>query len=122
MGGRVKLNTRWSRALVILGLVAIALGTLDPLEGSVVILAGITLVALGAFLGHSPLRRRLYLALVLAIVGVATLFGMSAIGGIGGSSGRSLWWALTLLPYPIGWALAIAGAIQLLRRPVPGTM
>jgi hypothetical protein len=106
---------RWSRGLVIAGLAAIALGTLDPLEGSVVILGGIALVTLGAFLVHSPLRSRMYTALALAVIGVGALWGFSAVGGIGGNSGRSLWWAVTMLPYPVAWVLGIVGAIQLLR-------
>jgi hypothetical protein len=109
-------ESRWPRGLVIAGLAAIALGTLDPLEGSVVILGGIALVTLGAFLAHSPLRSRMYMALALAVIGVGALWGLSAVGGIGGNSGRSMWWAVTMLPYPVAWVLAIAGAIQSLRR------
>jgi 4-hydroxybenzoate polyprenyltransferase len=108
-------HPRWTRALVIVGLLAIALGTLDPLEGSLAILVGIALVTQGAFLDQNPLRGRMSVALVLGIVGVGTLWGLSAIGGIGGRTGRSMWWALALLPYPITWALGIASAIQLLR-------
>ena len=107
---------RWSRPLVVAGLAAILLGTVDPLEGSIVILAGIALAALGAFLARSPLRNRMYLALALAVVGIGAMWGLSAVGGFGGQSGRSTWWALTIAPYPVAWALGIAGAIQMLRR------
>jgi hypothetical protein len=113
---RMPPESRWPRGLVIAGLAAIALGTLDPLEGSVVILGGIALVTLGAFLAHSPLRSRMYTALALAVIGVGALWGLSAVGGIGGNSGRSMWWAVTMLPFPVAWVLGIAGAIQLLRR------
>ena len=106
----------WSRRLVIVGLIALAIGTLDPLEGSVVILAGIAIMALGARMGESPERQTLYSALALGAVGVGLLWAFSAVGGFGGNTGRSLWWALTLLPYPIGWVLAIVAAIRLLRR------
>jgi Predicted exporters of the RND superfamily len=109
-------ESSWPRGLVIAGLAAIALGTLDPLEGSVVILGGIALVTIGAFLAHSPLRSRMYTVLALAVIGVGALWGVSAMGGIGGKSGRSMWWAVTMLPYPVAWVLGIAGAIQLLRR------
>ncbi len=44
------------------------------------------------------------------------LWGMSAIGGIGGSTGRSMWWALVLLPYPVGWVMGFAGVIRALRE------
>jgi len=41
---------------------------------------------------------------------------LSSLGGIGGKSGRSLWWGLALLPYPVGWLMAlIAAVIGLLR-------
>ena len=106
----------WSRRLVIIGLVALAVGTLDPLEGSVVILAGIALMAFGARVGRSPERQAFYSALALGAVGVGLLWAFSAVGGFGGNTGRSTWWALTLLPYPIGWFLAILAAIRLLRR------
>jgi hypothetical protein len=93
------------------------IGTLDPLEGSVLILLGIAFIAAGAAAGHRPERAISYLALVLAIVGVGLLFGISAVGGVGGNSGRSAWWALVLLPYPIAWVLGLVSGIRLLRRP-----
>lgn len=110
-----KTRRSW-RTLVIVGLVAMLLGVIDPLEGSVVILAGIALVALGAFLGRSFHRATAYAALALAAVGVGLMWGLSAIGGLGGNTGRSLWWALLLLPYPIGWVVGLVGAIRLLRE------
>jgi hypothetical protein len=105
----------WSRGLVIAGLVAVLVGTVDPLEGSVVILGGIALMAVGAAVGRSPQRQTLYAALALGAVGVGLMFAFSAVGGFGGNTGRSTWWALTLLPYPIAWLLAIVSAIRLLR-------
>jgi len=41
----------WSRILVTVGCVAMLLGAIDPLEGSLLILPGSGLVALGVFLG-----------------------------------------------------------------------
>jgi len=52
--------TRWSRILVIVGLVAMLIGAIDPLEGSLVILPGTGMVALGALLGNSRHRKLLY--------------------------------------------------------------
>lgn len=40
---------------------------------------------------------------MLAAGGVGWLFILSAMGGFGGDTGRGAWWALTILPYPIGW-------------------
>ena len=105
-----------SRWLVIVGLVLMVTGVLDPLEGSVVILVGSGLAALGAF--QTGTRYRLPVAaMVLIATGVAALFGMSALGGVGGNTGRSIWWLLLCLPYPIGWVLGLVGATKKLREP-----
>ena len=106
---------RWSRLLVIVGLVAMLIGALDPLEGSLVILPGTALVALGARLGKSPHRVLLYWSFVLVAVGVGALWGLSALGGVGPTTGRSYSWALVLLPYPVGWIMGLVGAVRTLR-------
>jgi hypothetical protein len=112
---------RLSQVLVIVGLIAMVLGAIDPLEGSVVILAGAGLAALGAFLGQSRRLRLLLLASSLLAVGVGALFAMSAVGGIGGKTGRSMWWALILLPYPVGWILGLTGVVLRLRDLAKGS-
>jgi hypothetical protein len=110
---------RWSRILVTVGLIAMLIGALDPLEGSLVILPGTTLVALGAMIAKSGHRRLVYWALTLVATGVGVLWGMSSIGGFGGDTGRPMWWAAILLPYPVGFILAVVGAFRQLREP-PG--
>ncbi len=112
--------SRWSRILGIVGFVVMVIGALDPLEGSLVILPGIGLVALGAWLGKSRHRKFIYWSFVLAAVGIGALWGLSVLGGFGGKSGRSNWWWLALLPYPVGWIMGIVGAIRRLRE-VPAT-
>jgi hypothetical protein len=111
----------WARILVILGLLGMAVGALDPLEGSVVILAGVGLVAFGAFLAKRRYRKLLGTSFLLVAVGVGAMFVTSAFGGIGGNSGRSMWWGVVMLPYPIGWITGLVGAILWLiearRRP-----
>ncbi len=109
------------RMLLIAGLVLMVVGALDPLEGSVVLLVGSGLAALGGFLGRSARWRLQGWACGLIAVGVAALFGMSALGGLGEGTGRSMWWALILLPYPIGWVLGLVGAVLALRAPRPST-
>ena len=106
----------YSRWLVIVGLVLMVIGAVDPLEGSVVILGGSILVAFGAFRSHTRYRLPVT-ALVLIAIGVGALFGMSALGGVGGDTGRSIWWLLLCLPYPIGWILGLIGAASKLREP-----
>lgn len=93
-------------------------GTVDPMEGSILILPGSACVALGIYLGRKERRIVLYwtVAFILIAVGVAALFGFSAVGGLGGNTGRSMWWALLVLPYPLGWLMALAGSVVALVR------
>jgi purine-cytosine permease-like protein len=109
----MKARTLWSRILVIVGAIAMLLGAIDPLEGSLIILVGSGLVTLGTLLGRSRRRILLYWVwvLILIAVGVGLMWVLSAFGGLGGSTGRSLWWALVLLPYPLGWIMGITSLI-----------
>ncbi len=110
-------SRRLPRIFIVAGLIVAILGALDPLEGSIAVVAGTGLITLGAFLGKSPKRKIVAWSLALVIAGVIALFALSAAGGIGGSSSRTLWWGLILLPYPAGWIMALAGAILCLRKP-----
>ncbi len=107
---------KWPRILVIVGFVLMLIGILDPLEGSLVILPGTGLVALGALLRNSPSRILISWAFWLVLFGIGAMWGLSAIGGIGGETGRSHWWGLTILPYPIGWIMGFVGAIRIFRE------
>ena len=98
--------SRWSRILVIVGLVAMVIGVLDPLEGSLVILLGTALVALGALLGKSRHRIFLYWSFALVAVGVGAMWWLSALGGFGGNSGRSNWWGHRKNMPSIDWVIA----------------
>lgn len=106
----------WTRILGIAGLAFMVLGAVDPLEGSVVIVAGSAMTAAGAAMGRSRHRLLLWRAFGLILAGVVIMFGMSAMGGLGGDTGRSMWWALTLLPYPAGWVLGVVGSVRRLRE------
>jgi hypothetical protein len=114
------MNSRmlWSRILKVVGGIAMLLGTLDPLEGSLLILPGSGLVALGIYLGGKDRRTVLYWtgAFILIAVGVGAMFALSAVGGIGGKSGHSIWWGILILPYPAGWLMAVAGGVAGLVR------
>jgi len=111
-------RTLWARVLVTLGGIAMLLGTVDPLEGSLLILPGSGLVTLGMFVGKRERRTKIYWlwVFILIAVGVGAMFVLSAFGGIGGKSGHSMWWGLLLLPYPAGWLMALAGGIAGLVR------
>jgi hypothetical protein len=107
----MKTRLLWSNILVLVGLIAMLIGTIDPLEGSLIILTGSGMVALGALLGKSRHRLLLYCAFILIAIGVGVMFGLSMLGGVGGSTGRSNWWLLVVLPYPIGWIIGLVGTI-----------
>lgn len=107
---------RWSRPLVIAGLAGMILGAVDPLEGSIVIAIGSVLVALGTPRRASRVGGRVWLAGLMIVGGVAALWILSDHGGVGGSTGRSMWWLLVAAPYPVGWILGLIGAVQRLRE------
>lgn len=114
------MNTRTlcPRILVTLGGIAMLIGTLDPLEGSVIIVSGSGLIVLGTFIAKSQRSVIRYWLTVFGLiaVGVAAMFVLSAFGGIGGKSGHSIWWGVLILPYPVGWLMALAGALLALIR------
>jgi len=101
-----------SRSLAILGLLAMVVGGLDPLEGSVIILPGVGIATLGAFLGRSRHTRLLCWSLAMVALGIGAMFALSAFGGIGGHSGHSKWWGALILPYPFGFLLALVMATR----------
>jgi hypothetical protein len=107
---------RWSHRLLGIGTAALVLGAIDPLEGSLVLVAGAGVAMVAAHLAHLRARRWLDWGVALEVLGVAALWALSAAGGVGGSTGRSYWWALLLLPYPVGWLLSLSGAVRSLRE------
>lgn len=107
--------SRFTDALLVGGLSLMVIGAVDPLEGAVLILPGVALVALAAWRTRAPQRQLAAVALGLAVLGVAAMVALSALGGIGGKSGRPLWWGVTMLPYPLGWVLALVAGVGLLR-------
>lgn len=99
---------RWSQILTLVGCLAMLLGGLDPLEGSPAILLGSALSALAAWIGRDDRVVLRWRCLVLGLVGcgVAALWWMSALGGVGGSTGRSMMWAALVLPLLVGWSMS----------------
>ncbi|WP_156226957.1 hypothetical protein [Corynebacterium comes] len=105
------------RGLAVIGLLGLVIGTLDPLEGSVLIVAGVALITLAAFLGGSRHRSLLAWSLVIIVLAVAGMWISSLYGGFGGDTGRSLWWLVPVLaPYILGWLLAVVGTVRLFRE------
>jgi hypothetical protein len=113
----IRENHRWLRIMFIVGIIALLAGTLDPLEGSVVILAGSILIAASTFLRKDLQWKIFMISAFLILIGVTFLFYVSSLGGIGGNSGRSWWFGILLLPYPIGWlTIVIALIIRFFRK------
>jgi hypothetical protein len=107
----MKARILWSNILIHVGLLAMLIGAIDPLEGSFIILPGSGMVALGVLVARSRYRLLLCWAFGLIAFGVGAMVVLSMWGGIGGRSGHSMWWGLFILPYPVGWILSIAGVI-----------
>jgi hypothetical protein len=103
----MKEKTRWIRITYIVGVVALIGGIIDPLEGSVVITAGSLMVALTTWFTHDRHRKIFLATTILIVVGVFFLFYLSSLGGFGGSSDLSWWWGTLILPYPVGWLIAV---------------
>lgn len=95
------------RILYITGIVALIAGILDPLEGSVVITGGSLLLGISAWLKNDRHRKFFLISFVMITIGVAAMFYLSSLGGFGGTAELSWWWGLTILPYPVGWLMAI---------------
>lgn len=105
----MKNPTRTSGLLTTIGYIAMILGAIDPMEGSVVILPGSALVLGGYYLAGSDRSVVIYRfwVFIMITIGVAALWGFSMVGGIGGESTYSMWWGLTMLPYPVAWSFGI---------------
>lgn len=101
------MKTKWTRVIYIIGVIALIIGILDPLEGSAVIAAGSALVALSTFLTHDRHRKIFLVSSIMIVIGVFFMFYFSSLGGFGGKSTLSWWWGTLILPYPIGWLTSI---------------
>lgn len=91
----------------IAGVVALILGAVDPMEGSIVIAGGSFLLAISMTMTRDRHRNYFIAAMLMILTGVSAMFYLTSKGGIGGNSGNSMWWALLMAPYPLGWLLAV---------------
>jgi hypothetical protein len=97
----------WTRVIFIVGVVALIAGAIDPLEGSVIIVAGSALIALSTYLARGRYWKIFLASFIMIVIGVTFMFYLSSLGGFGGESTLSWGWATLMIPYPIGWIMAI---------------
>jgi hypothetical protein len=103
----MKDKVKWTRIVYITGVIALIIGALDPMEGSVVIASGSALIALSAYFMRDRHWKIFLLSLIMILTGVSFLFYLSSLGGFGGTATLSWWWGILILPYPIGWLTSI---------------
>lgn len=97
----------WISVLYRIGVFALILGAIDPLEGSVIIAAGSILVAWTTYKTRDRQWKIFLFTTIMMVVGIIFMFYFSSLGGFGGKSTLSWWWSGLILPYPIGWLTAI---------------
>ena len=95
-----------ARILYIFGVIALVIGAVDPLEGSVIIAGGSAILAISTAMLKDPHRKIFLWCFVAIAVGVAYMFYISSKGGFGGE-GRSWWYGVPVLPYPMGWLITV---------------
>jgi hypothetical protein len=110
---RMRLSPRTAAGV---GVIAMVVGWLDPLEGALVIAAGSGLVTLGAFLQHSARLRTARWTFGMVLTGIAFILVLSVLGGTGGASGLSNWWLLPASLYPLGAVAGLVNGFGLLRE------
>lgn len=109
----MKKKTKWSHIIYIAGVIALIIGAIDPLEGSVVVVTGSAFVALATYLSHDRHRKIFLLSFIMIAIGVGFMFYFSSLGGFDEGARLSWWWGSLILPYPAGWLMSI---ILLIKR------
>lgn len=102
------MKTNWLKLINIIGVIALIIGVLDPLEGSIAIVFGSALVALSRYLERSNYYKLFIISFAMIAFGVSFMFYFSSLNGFGGDSTLSSWWGLLILPYPLGWLFDIS--------------
>lgn len=95
------------RYTFIFGVIALLIGVVDPLEGSLLICIGSISLTVSTYLNKDPQWKVFLTASIMIITGVCFLFYLSSLGGFGGSSSLSWWWSVLIAPYPLGWLLSV---------------
>ncbi|MBK7763413.1 MAG: hypothetical protein IPI46_08560 [Bacteroidetes bacterium] len=97
----------WQKILFLTGILSTIFGAFDPMEGSILIAIGGISLAIVTWLNDDKHKKYFMLSAALIMIGIFFLWFFSALGGIGKGSKYSIWWAITMIPYPIGWVMNI---------------
>lgn len=100
-------NAKWIRTMYVIGIIALIIGVLDPLEGSVVVAIGSAFIAISTYLTKDRHWKIFLVSLFMIVVGVFFLFYFSSLGGFGGKSTLPWAWISLILPYPLGWLMSV---------------
>lgn len=101
----MKNQPQWIRIIYIIGVVALIIGALDPMEGSVLIALGALLTTITTFIAKDRHYRFFLVAGIMILFSVAMLWYVSALGGF--DPKKQWWWLIILIPYPVGWLMEI---------------
>ncbi len=114
------IGARWIRIVAIVSLVALVL-TIPVVffwtDVVVLVPAGTIALAIIGGLGRTRDRTVLFVSLGLVLFSAIAAVYIGTTGGLGPRTGRSLLWSVLFLPFPIGWIMAIVGAILTIRNP-----
>ena len=99
---------KWTRIVYIIGVAASIIGVLDPMEGSILLMAGGILLAVSTYFIKDKYRKMFFTTAIMMVVGVFFLFYFSSLGGF---PPLPWWWGILILPYPIGWLMLITTLI-----------
>jgi hypothetical protein len=97
----------WNSTIYLLGIIAMIIGAIDPLEGSIAIGIGSALLVVTTYVKHDRHWRIFLSSFVIIIFGIIFMFYLSSLGGFGGTSTLSWWWCILIAPYPLGWLITI---------------
>jgi len=93
------------RIIFIAGILSFIIGTLDPMEGSILIAFGSVLIASIAFHNKSKFNTTLIISSTFITIGVIFLWLVSSMGGY--DPIREWWWNVLIILYPIGWLITV---------------
>ena len=84
-----------------IGIALVLLGSIDHVEGSMVINLGSIVIAICSWIQNNRWKWWSLAATVLITIGVFSLWTISSFGGF--DPEIEWWWLLAILPYPAGW-------------------